>query len=133
MDKALDDEVRRRAGYRCEYCHLPQSAYRAKFQIDHIIAQQHKGPTALENLALACVRCNLFKGPNLSGFDDVNRQVVPLFHPRQQNWKDHFRWAGPILVPLTNTARVTIAVLNINHVDVVAVRAQLMEEGILFD
>lgn len=57
MDKALDAEVRRRAGDRCEYCHLPQWASTLKHVVDHIVARQHRGKTISENLALACGRC----------------------------------------------------------------------------
>ncbi len=67
MDETLYREVRRRAQERCEYCQMSEEAYRPRFQIDHIIAQQHGGPTISENLALACVRCNLHKGPNIAG------------------------------------------------------------------
>jgi 5-methylcytosine-specific restriction endonuclease McrA len=42
-------------------------------QIDHIIARQHGSRTELDNLALACVHCNRFKGPNVAGLDpDTN-------------------------------------------------------------
>jgi len=64
------DLIRRvweRAGERCEYCQLPSGFHPAPFQTDHIIARQHGGKTVLENLALACVHCNRFKGPNLVG------------------------------------------------------------------
>src|SRR5256885_17003243 len=130
MDKTLDQEVRLRAQYRCEYCKLPQAAYRTRFQIDHVIAQQHNGPTTSENLALCCVRCNRSKGPNLSGIDPETRQVMQLFHPRRDRWDDQFLWQGPILVGRTATGRATIAVLAINDPDFVAVRKQLMAEGI---
>jgi hypothetical protein len=63
------EAVRRRAGNRCEYCHLPQEAFRRGFHTEHIVARQHGGPTSLDNLAFACWSCNLKKGPNLSGID----------------------------------------------------------------
>jgi 5-methylcytosine-specific restriction endonuclease McrA len=44
--------VRQRAKGQCEYCRLPQAASAIPFQIDHIIARQHKGRTASGNLAL---------------------------------------------------------------------------------
>jgi HNH endonuclease len=49
----LDRAVRNRAKDACEYCQMPQSARRLTFQIDHIVARQHRGPTTMENLALA--------------------------------------------------------------------------------
>jgi hypothetical protein len=34
---------------------MPQAHYPAPFQIDHIIARQHAGPTVLANLANSCL------------------------------------------------------------------------------
>jgi hypothetical protein len=86
----LTDRVRRRAGERCEYCRLPQAAFRRRFHIEHIIAGQHGGTTELDNLALACWQCNFKKGPNLSGIDPETAQVTPLFNPRKERWASHF-------------------------------------------
>jgi 5-methylcytosine-specific restriction endonuclease McrA len=55
MTDDLALRVRRRARYRCEYCQLPQSASRARHQVDHIIADQHEGGDEPSNLALACL------------------------------------------------------------------------------
>jgi 5-methylcytosine-specific restriction endonuclease McrA len=71
MDKLIEQAVRARAKNNCEYCRLPQSARRLRFQIDHVIAQQHGGGTELDNLALSCGRCNRFKGPNIAGIDPI--------------------------------------------------------------
>ncbi len=56
MEETLVQEVWHRAGDACEYCQLPQALHAEPHQIDHIIARQHGGPTALDNLALACLR-----------------------------------------------------------------------------
>ena len=88
--RGIAQDVRERAGHRCEYCHMPQSALRLRFPIDHIVAQQHRGPTALDNLALCCGRCNRYKGPNLSSIDPVTNQMVFLFNPRTDVWSEHF-------------------------------------------
>ncbi len=34
---------------------MPEAALRLPFQIDHIIAEQHGGPTTLSNLAWSCL------------------------------------------------------------------------------
>jgi 5-methylcytosine-specific restriction endonuclease McrA len=81
--RELVELVRRRAGLRCEYCHFPEPYSGLNFQIDHVIAEKHGGPTAIENLALSCIYCNSYKGPNLSGFDSATGDIVPLFNPRQ--------------------------------------------------
>lgn len=93
------------------------------------MAEQHGGATEAENLAFACCFCNRYKGPNLSGVDRVNQRVVRLFNPRSQQWNDHFRWEGAVLVGRTEVGRATIATLCINRSDAVAVRELLMSEG----
>lgn len=106
------------------------ASHPAPFQIDHIIARQHGGATELENLALACIHCNRFKGPNIAGLDPGSGEVVRLFHPRRDSWTEHFVWNGPRLKALTQIGRVTIALLLINDPEVVAVRNALREEGV---
>ncbi len=132
MDARLKAQVRRRAGLRCEYCLFPERFAELRFQVDHVIAQKHSGPTTAANLALACFRCNSHKGPNLSGVDPKSGQVVRLFHPRQEVWAEHFAWHGPRLAGLTPTGRATIAVLRINRSDAVLARAALFDEGVSF-
>lgn len=122
MRSELQADVRRRAGNRCEYCRLPQAAFRRPFHIEHIIARQHGGQTDLENLALACWYCNLKKGPNLTAIDPESAAVVPLFHPRNDGWSDHFTLrittGNPPAIDvkgLTPIGRATVQVLGINE------------------
>lgn len=109
---------------------MPQAAYRFRFPIDHVIAKQHRGKTTYQNLCLSCLRCNAYKGPNLSGIDSVTGELTRLFNPRQDLWHEHFRWRGPRLLGLTPIGRTTILVLNINDPHYVGVRRALMEEGL---
>ena len=69
MNQSLFRRVWDRAKGRCEYCHMPASAYVSSFHVDHIVARQHGGESSLENLALACMHCNQRKGPNIAGMD----------------------------------------------------------------
>ena len=96
-----DPRVWVRAKRRCEYCHIPASAYVSPFHVDHIIARQHGGETSVENLALACIYCNQRKGPNIAGRDPETGDIVLLFHPRRDVWGDHFQWDGPDLIGKT--------------------------------
>ncbi len=64
MDEATRRTVRERAGLRCDYCLLTGEDSLFPLQIEHIIARKHGGSDEVENLALACDRCNLLKGPN---------------------------------------------------------------------
>jgi 5-methylcytosine-specific restriction endonuclease McrA len=130
MTPALLNELRGLAGDRCDYCRMPRRFDPLPFQVDHIIAQQHGGESRLPNLAWSCLHCNKHKGPNIAGIDPVTRQLVPLFHPRRQNWERHFLWEGPILVGRTRTGRATVRVLEINDPDAVAFRTELMDEGV---
>ena len=130
----LADLVRRRAGDRCEYCRLPQSAFRRPFHIEHVIAQQHGGATEPDNLALACWLCNLKKGPNVAGIDTETDQITPLFHPRRDRWEDHFeirlKALGIEIRGLTPTGRTTVKVLGLNEEMRQMLRFELWREGI---
>jgi hypothetical protein len=129
MDAALDRLVRDRAGLACEYCHLPQAAYRFRMPVDHVIAQQHRGKTVASNLCLSCPRCNANKGPNLAGVDPQTGKIVRQYHPRRHKWAAHFAWDGRILRGKTAIGRTTIEVLAINDPSAVDVRAALIAEG----
>ena len=130
MDAALQRLVRQRAGGRCEYCRLPQAASGVPFEFDHIIARHHKGRTVAGNLADACIYCNGYKGPNLSGLDAVTGKLTPLFNPRRHKWSYHFRYEGGVLVGRTAIGRTTVEVLRINLPNLVALREVLMEDGL---
>ena len=130
MDEALIQAVWQRAGNACEYCLIPQSDYPAGFEIDHIIARQHGGPTVLSNLALPCLHCNSHKGPNIAGRDSRTKKLAPLYNPRRQKWGRHFRWRGPLVAGRTPVGRVTVAVLAMNGLYLVRRRRELIEEGI---
>lgn len=130
MDKSLDQPVRGRAGGLCEYCHAPESFYPERFQIDHVIARQHGGPTEAENLALCCLTCNLRKGPNISSLDPADGRLVPLFHPRRDDWNEHFRWRGPSVAGTSPVGRATAALLVMNAPARLVVREALIEEGV---
>jgi 5-methylcytosine-specific restriction endonuclease McrA len=117
----LADEVRRRAAGLCEYCRIPETAFRRSFHIEHVIAKQHGGPTGLDNLALACWAFNLKKGPNLSGIDPETGRLTALFHPRKDGWGNHFSFRAATSVTLgievrglTATGRTTTTLLAMN-------------------
>jgi hypothetical protein len=131
MDDALQELVWDRAADTCEYCRLPQQFDLLPFQIDHIIAVKHHGPTTADNLALCCYNDNAYKGPNIAGIDPVTGEITRLFHPRRDEWKKHFAWNGPELVGRTAIGRTTIDVLNINLPERVEHRRLLIQAGVL--
>lgn len=130
MDRATRDFVRRRAGLRCEYCQLSELfSPLAKLQIEHVRPIKHGGTDDLENLALACIDCNLRKGPNLSGIDPETDAIEPLFHPRLQRWEEHFRWEGAQIIGVSGCGRATVAVMEFNLPDRVQVRLAMLRLG----
>ena len=129
MDRVLEQEVRRRAGDRSEYCLFPQAASTLRHVVDHVIARQHGGRTALENLALCCGRCNLYKGPNVAGLDPETGQLTRLFNPRTDLWQEHFRWDGPRLNGVSAAGRTTVVVLALNKPARVRARQALIRTG----
>jgi hypothetical protein len=130
MRPALRQQVRARAGDRCEYCRLRQEHEPDRsFHAEHIIATQHRGGDELENLALACQLCNLLKGPNLSSIDPDTEKLERLFHPRKDEWAEHFRLEGAMIVGTTAIGRTTAWLLEMNGDDRVELRATLIELG----
>jgi HNH endonuclease len=130
MARKLAELVRRRAGARCEYCHIPADKIQWPFQLDHIVAQQHGGATEPDNLALSCMHCNKFKGPNVGGLDPQSGEFTRLFHPRRDSWAAHFRWKEFELIGTSPIGRTTVVVLNINDPLFVAIREELAKEGV---
>ena len=78
---ALRTAVRELAQDCCEYCLLPQSAALHRHEPDHVVPRQHGGATVLGNLALACMRCNRYKGPNVGSFDPQSGLLTAFFNP----------------------------------------------------
>ncbi len=130
MDKALVRLVWERAQHRCEYCQMAQALSLLPFEIDHVVARQHRGRTMAANLALACAYDNGFKGPNIAGLDPNTGRLTGLFNPRRHKWWHHFRWDGPVLVGRTPIGRATVGVLCMNHPFRVEQRRVLIDAGL---
>jgi hypothetical protein len=126
MDATTRDVVRRRADDRCEYCLLPQAYSELTHHVEHIVAKQHGGSDNVDNLALACHRCNLRKGPNLTGVDPFSGELVPLFHPRRDQWPEHFLLRGVRILGITPIGRATVHVLAMNDARRLELRAELL-------
>ena len=129
MDAATRNLVRQRAKNRCEYCLLSQDHSELTHHIEHIIAKQHGGSDEADNLALACHRCNLRKGPNVTGIDPESEEIVALFHPRRDEWASHFRFGGPYIEGITPAGRATVRLLMLNDARGLELRAELIARG----
>jgi len=113
-----------RADDRCEYCGLSQAGQAATFHIDHVVPVVAGGLTTADNLALACVSCSLRKAARQTLKDPETGETVPIFNPRQQTWKEHFRWDRVQIISLTATGRVTIDALAMNRAIMLAIRTE---------
>jgi len=109
---------------------MPQEFDARPFQIDHVRARKHRGKATLDNLTLACLPCNAYKGPNVAGYDPQSDELHRLFNPRVDRWSDHFGWNGPFLHGKTSIGRATVDVLRINDPERVAHRRMLFEIGV---
>lgn len=112
---AIVQQVTARAGARCEYGRMHQALQGATFHIEHIVPTVRSGSSDPDNLALACPRCNLHKSDRVEVADPNSAAFVPLFHPRRDQWAEHFRWQGHRVVGLTAVGRATVFALDLNH------------------
>lgn len=129
MDAATRELVRQRAGERCEYFHFPEHALDLPFHVEHIIATVHRPDDSLSNLAWACPRCNLHKGPNLATIDLETGQTVELFNPRTMKWMEHFAIHDGEIVGMTACGRGTVHLLGMNDAQRLEHRRPLIEQG----
>jgi hypothetical protein len=115
----------------CEYCRCQVDFATQSFSVEHIIPLTHEGASSLDNLALACQGCNGHKYTKRTVEDPIDGAVVPLFHPREQKWHDHFRWSDDftLIIGLTPTGRATVAALKMNRLGVVNLRRVLFALG----
>ncbi|MBX3084157.1 MAG: HNH endonuclease [Anaerolineae bacterium] len=125
----LRNLVIERAHSCCEYCLIPQASKSYSFEVDHIVAEKHRGITAEHNLALACLDCNRHKGSDFASFDPVTDQVALLYNPRKDNWSDHFALDGAYIKALTPQGRVTQFLLELNSEARIVDREVLIEAG----
>ena len=108
--------VRERANYLCEYCHSSERLSASRFTIDHITPRSLGGSDALENLALACRRCNERRYNFVASIDPESQETVPIFNPRLQKWDEHFGWRdnGILIEGITPIGRATCIRLDLN-------------------
>jgi HNH endonuclease len=116
IPKSLFQTVRQRAQFRCEYCHYPELLSSAPLSIDHLQPQSLGGGNSLDNLALACRRCNEIRYNFTTGIDPITQTEIPLFNPRQQQWSEHFIWSADALrlIGVTAIGRATCNRLDLN-------------------
>ena len=131
VPSSLVGAIRRRASARCEYCGLPELETDEPFEIEHMIAIKHHGETAEHNLAFACMNCNRCKGSNVGGIIKQTKEYVRLFHPRVDDWEEHFRLSEDgRITGRTKEGTVTVDVLAMNLPHLMNRRRILIEMGL---
>lgn len=125
---AVRRQVAERAEYRCEYCRMAEEDMFLGCHVDHVISEKHGGATTLDNLAYACLFCNLHKGSDIASLTATG-VLVALYNPRTQHWLDHFTISGARILPRTSQGEVTVRLLQLNHTDRLLERQALQETG----
>lgn len=121
-----------RAKFTCEYCFSLDQYSSSPFNIEHIIPISKSGTSGINNLALACHGCNQYKYNKMFGFDEETSLLAPLYHPRNDNWKDHFKRNDnyTIIIGLTSIGRGTIQTLKLNRFRLINQRLIFREAGL---
>jgi hypothetical protein len=125
----LHRQVVARAKGVCEYCRSQAHFSPQPFSVEHIIPQSAGGETVMDNLALSCQGCNGHKYTKQQATDPITGLVVPLFHPRQHRWNEHFAWSADatLIVGLTPTGRATVDALHLNRIELANLREVLYD------
>ncbi|MCL1493485.1 MAG: HNH endonuclease [Pseudanabaena sp. Salubria-1] len=125
--------VRDRAQNCCEYCLIPESLTLVPHQVDHVITEKHGGKTTEENLALSCSLCNQAKSSDIASMETETGDVIRLYHPRKDQWRENFQIeeSNGVIYPLTTIGRVTIQLLKINRSACLPYRQMLAQAKIL--
>lgn len=126
----LQQLIKERAFGCCEYCVCPDSHATQTHSYEHIFPEVLGGALTADNLALACQGCNNKKYNKTQAIDPVSGELALLFHPRQDDWHEHFVWSPDclILIGLTPTGRATVAALALNRPGVINLRSVLIRD-----
>jgi len=120
----LQRQVRTHFANRCAYCQTAEALTVTTFEFEHIIPRSAHGQTVFANLCLSCPAYNRHKAQRQTGVDPLSNEIVPLFHPHQQLWQDHFQWSenSTEIIGLAPTGRATIIALKMNRPQLIRIR-----------
>lgn len=119
VSPVLREKVRKRAGFRCQYCGITETDSGGELTIDHFKPESVGGDNNIRNLVYACFRCNIYK----SKFWNDSTASVRLFNPNNDNYEDHFLLsASGVLVGVTEVGDFTINLLRLNRPELVKKR-----------
>lgn len=133
MSNRISSEIRQvvagRANNICEYCLMTEEDAYFRFQVEHIISRKHGGSLELENLALACVFCNRYKGSDIASLKPGTSELIRFYNPRVDRWREHFHLNGVLIESLTEIGEATIRILQMNHDEQILERQVLERRG----
>jgi len=131
ISAAVREQVRQRAKYLCEYCHASERWQYVAFTMDHIVPLSQSGSSDMDNPALACFPCNRRKSDRQGIVAPETGVSVRLFHPRQDQWAEHFIWSrdGLSIIGRTAIGRATVEALESNRERAWRLRAADREIG----
>ena len=120
-----------RADGLCEYCLIHEHDTFFGCQIDHIISEKHGGLTQADNLAYACLFCNLHKGSDIGTLSPHTQSLVRFFSPRSDHWQEHFVLDkdGVTILALSEVGEATAHIFGFNTVDRKVERLELQRIG----
>lgn len=131
ISRTTRDSVANRASLLCEYCKAPRNYSPSPFNVEHIVPISRGGDSHTDNLAHSCHGCNCLKSDKVSAIDPVSDLEVPLFHPRRDEWSDHFVWdaSGLLIIGTTPTGRATVDLLKLDRPELINLRSLLVMVG----
>ncbi len=117
ISKKIRKIVKERAFHYCEYCMSFSFFVPGHFVVEHIIPLIKGGLNELHNLCFSCQGCNSHKFTKTEAPDPYDGQIVPLFHPRKMEWKEHFMWNKDFtqVIGITPVGRASTEALKLNR------------------
>ena len=128
ISTSLRQLISDRAGGKCEYCLIHQDFSIYSHEVDHAVAVKHGGTSNEENLVLACLSCNRYKGSDLTSIDPITQKITPLFNPRSYKWSNHFQLKESSILGITAIGRTTIFLLKLNEPKRLLIRKALISQ-----
>ena len=128
ISKKLKKRVIQKARSAYEYCMALSTFSFHNFGFDHITPVSLGGSTVFENLAFCCQHCNNAKYNNMDCIDPLGDRMVSLFHPRLDQWSEHFIWSADktIIIGMTPAGRATVSCLKMNRKEAINLRKALV-------
>lgn len=119
ISDSIRNEIRQRAGFKCEFCGISETDSGGELTIDHFHPKSKDGKDDFLNLIYCCIRCNQYKldyWPN-----DPDGPM--LFNPRVDNFAEHFlELDDGTIYPLTSAGTFTLKRLRLNRPPLIANR-----------